>query len=46
MPISDEHLIKRAIDGNHVAFAILVERHRDAVTRVVAEIVRPGADLE
>lgn len=46
MPISDEHLAKRAIDGSHVAFAMLVERHRDTVSRVVAEVARSGADLE
>ncbi len=46
MPLSDEHLIKRAIDGSHVAFAMLVERHRDVVTRLVAEISRSGVDLE
>ena len=43
---TDAELIRRTLNGDHVAFAELVDRHTDAVYALVSEVVRHRDEAE
>lgn len=42
----DNELVKRALEGDRRAFAVLVERHYDLIYRLAFKVVRERADAE
>jgi RNA polymerase sigma-70 factor (ECF subfamily) len=42
----DHHLLRRAADGDELAFRALVARHEQAVARVVTAMLGPGDDAD